>query len=77
MASWAFRWQKREGSYTDYLQDKNGVNTNFKPYGILDLKISWTTPNYTLYAEGNNLFDKTYYDLGNVPQPGIWIRALS
>ena len=75
MASWAFRWQKREGSYTDYLQDKNGVNTNFKPYGILDLKISWTTPKYTLYAEGNNLFDKTYYDLGNVPQPGIWIRG--
>lgn len=74
-ASWAFRWQKREGNYTDYSQSTKGEITDFKPYGILDLKISWSTPKYTLYAEGNNLFDKKYYDLGNVRQPGIWIRG--
>ena len=74
-ASWAFRWQKREGNYTDYSQNKNGENVKFKSYGTLDLKVSWTAPKYIIYIEGNNLFNKTYYDIGNVPQPGIWIKG--
>jgi iron complex outermembrane receptor protein len=28
-----------------------------------------------LYLEANNLFDKTYVDYGNVPQPGVWVVA--
>ena len=56
-----------------------GINYRFQdrvgPYGITDVRLSWNHPRYTLYVEGNNLFDKTYVDYGLVPQPGRWFIA--
>jgi iron complex outermembrane receptor protein len=75
-ASWDFRWQERMGSYIVYADHKStGTLKSYKPYGVLDLKIQWTAPTYTLYVTGNNILDCHYYDYGNVPQPGIWIMA--
>ena len=31
--------------------------------------------NVLLVLELNNLLNSTYYDLGNIPQPGIWFKA--
>lgn len=59
-ASWAFRWQDRVSSPS---------------FGLLDLKLSWNDPRLTVFAEANNLFDRNYYDYGNIPQPGIWING--
>ena len=47
----------------------------YDPYSIVDLRLSYDAPHYTIYAEANNLFDKSYYDLGNVEQPGLWMKA--
>lgn len=75
-ASWAFRWQERVGNYTAYPENApQGVQQAYKPYSLLDVKVQWTAPAYQLYIEANNLFDNTYYDHGNIPQPGIWIRG--
>lgn len=76
-ATWSFRWQDRMGSYIRYVDssDKVGTLTPYHPYAILDLRIQWKTPKYQLYVEGNNLTDHTYYDYGNVPQPGFWIKV--
>lgn len=72
-ASWAFRWQDRMGSYISYSkQGSTGVLTPYSSYALMDLKLSWDADKYQIYGELNNLFDKEYYDLGNVPQPGIW-----
>ncbi len=71
-ANWAFRWQDRAGSYTKY---ENLVAVGEAPYPsfcLIDLKLSWDTSNYTIYAEVNNLLNRKYYDLGNIPQPGFW-----
>ena len=66
-----YRFQDRVGSYTNL----EGETKNYSPYGITDVRLSWNHPRYTLYVEGNNLFDKTYVDYGLVPQPGLWINS--
>ena len=66
-----YRFQDRVGSYTNL----EGETKNYSPYGITDMRLSWSHPRYTVYVEGNNLFDKTYVDYGLVPQPGRWFTA--
>ena len=66
-----YRFQDRVGSYTNL----EGDTKSYSPYGITDVRLSWNHPRYTLYVEGNNLFDKTYVDYGLVPQPGRWFIA--
>ena len=66
-----YRYQDRMGSYTDV----DGNVCAYKPYSIVDARLSWNAPQYKLYVEANNLFDKTYVDYGNIPQPGTWIMA--
>jgi iron complex outermembrane receptor protein len=75
----SYRMQDRMGTYTDI----NGDVQQYKRYGIVDARLAWTlrsplhAPHSTmeLYLEANNLFDKTYVDYGNVPQPGVWVVA--
>ena len=66
-----YRFQDRVGSYTNL----EGETKSYSPYGITDVRLSWNNPRYTVYVEGNNLFDKTYVDYGLVPQPGLWINS--
>ena len=75
-ASWSFRWQQRMGSYMVYENAKStGEIRPYHPYGILDLKLRWTAPHYSLSLSLNNLTSYRYYDLGNVLQPGFWLMA--
>lgn len=67
----SYRFQERTGTYTD----TDGNVQQYKAYGLVDARLSWTVPTYTVYLEANNLTDKTYVDYGNVPQPGTWIVA--
>ena len=41
----------------------------------LDAKIRWTAKRYEIWLKGENLTDHHYQDIGNVPQPGIWIMS--
>lgn len=58
---------------------KNGVSANtkinYQPYSLLDCGLSWTAEKYRIYLEANNLLNKPYFDHGNIPQPGLWLRA--
>lgn len=76
-ASWAFRWQDRMGSYIKYNKEhqSTGELVSYPSFCLLDLKISWNADRYMIYAEAGNLLDRKYYDFGNIPQPGIWLRA--
>lgn len=75
-AQWDFRLQHRMGAFTLYEEGKNtGVQTPYGTYALLDLKLQWTAPKYTLFIQGNNLTDLHYYDLGNIEQPGFWCMA--
>ena len=73
----SYRLQDRQGTYTDV----DGEVQRYRRYGIVDARLSWV-PRSTfstlcssmeLYVEANNLFDKSYVDYGNVPQPGVWV----
>lgn len=66
----SYRWQDRMGNY-----EQNGEMVAYEPYSLLDARLSWDTSSYQVYAEANNLLNRTYYDYGNIPQPGIWVRA--
>ncbi|MCR4994235.1 MAG: TonB-dependent receptor [Bacteroidales bacterium] len=75
-ASWSVRWQDREGSYILYSDAKStGELKAYSPYATLDVKVRWTDRHYELWAEATNLTNHRYYDLGNIPQPGIVVLA--
>lgn len=66
-----YRFQERTGTFTN----TDGAVCRYAPYSITEARLQWTAPQYKLYVEANNLFDKSYYDYGCVPQPGIWVMA--
>ena len=66
-----FRWQDRVGQYTDF----NGIAHDYKPYALVDARLTWQDAKYKLYLEANNLLDKDYVDYGHVEQPGRWLIA--
>ena len=70
------RWHDRSGSYRLY---ENGADTGriveYEPYNIIDAKLSWDEPSWSLYLTAENLLDRQYFDHANIPQPGIWIKA--
>lgn len=73
-ATLSYRWQQRMGNYMKYAA---GTSTTqpYKPYGLLDLRLTYTTQRFGIWLEGNNLTSYRYYDLGNVLQPGFWLMA--
>lgn len=76
-AGWAFRWQNRMGSYEKYdaAHQPTGTLTAYPSFWLADVKVYWENPVCNIFVEAANLFDRYYYDLGNIPQPGIWIKA--
>ena len=66
-----YRWQDRTGSYTDTA----GKIQDYRPYSIIDARLSWTTATWSIYLDGNNLTGHRYVDYGNVPQPGCWMKV--
>ena len=68
--AWDLRWQDRVGNYLS-----GGGLVSYHPYWSLDAKLQWDAPRYQLYVQATNLTNHHYYDLGNVPQPGIWVMA--
>lgn len=74
--SWQLRWQDRLGGYLEYVNAKpTGNLVDYSPYAVLDVKVQFTKPKYQLWISANNVTDHTYYDFGNIPQPGLWIMA--
>ena len=67
----SWRWQDRVGSYTDF----SGIVNRYRPYGLLDFRLYWNKPQYSIYMDVNNaLNNRDYVDYGNVPQPGLSIE---
>jgi vitamin B12 transporter len=45
---------------------------NYKSYTVLDAKLAFKQPNYSIYADAANLFNIQYIEAGAVPMPGSW-----
>ncbi len=70
-AGWTLLYQEREGTYLDLsLNEKE-----YKPFTLLNVKILWKRSSYSIFTEITNLTDKKYFDLGNLTQPGRWIKG--
>lgn len=69
-AIWYLRWQQRQGTHLEYA-DGLAVQRANRPYALIDLKLSWGAPNYSIYASLENILNHHYYDVGTVPQPGF------
>jgi iron complex outermembrane receptor protein len=71
-------YRDRNGSYTAY-EYINGdyipFQVSYDPFVTVDMRLQWTALKYLLYVDVDNMFNKKYYDIGNVLQPGIWIKA--
>ena len=76
-ANWQFAWQDRNGGYTWYNKEDltDFEQRSYEAFWLVDAKLYWQKPNYTVYLEASNLLDHNYYDMGNITQPGRWIRA--
>lgn len=61
----------RNGSY----QIANNKQAKYTPYFIIDSRLSWEPKSVKLYVELNNILNQTYYDIGGIIQPGLWITA--
>ncbi len=66
-----WRLQHREGQYKDLA----GATHRYATYALMDARLGWTRPRWSLYVEGNNVLDRDYVDFGNVRQPGFWLVA--
>ena len=65
------RWQDRVGSYTDF----DGTVQDYRPYFLLDTRLTWQQPTWKVYLETTNILDTRYHDYGLVEQPGRWLIA--
>ena len=63
------RCQDRAGQYTDF----DGSICDYRPFALIDARLSWQHPLYELYLKANNLLNTRYRDYGLVPQPGRWL----
>ncbi|HON54048.1 MAG TPA: TonB-dependent receptor plug domain-containing protein [Bacteroidales bacterium] len=70
-ASWILCYQKRAGTYLD----KENAETPYKGFILTDLKLSWNIRKFIVSMTAANLFNKDYLYIGNLPQPGRWIKC--
>ncbi len=71
-AQWDVVVKSRCGQFDNAL---TGEAQDYGTHALLDLKLQWTKPHYTLYLQANNLLNKKYYDISNVQQPGFWFMG--
>ncbi len=74
-ASWNFRYQDRNGSYSRYKDTQYVGESSYKPFSLVDVKVYYKKGPFTVYANISNLFDRGYVDLGNIAQPGRWLSC--
>ena len=55
--------------------DRNTGSELLTPYSLLDAKLNYEFPRLNLYLRANNLLNSTWYDFGDIPQPGLWLMA--
>lgn len=55
--------------------DRNTGSSLLSPYSLLDAKLGYDFPRVNLYLRANNLLNRTWYDFGDIPQPGLWLMA--
>ena len=66
-------WEKLVLDLSWRYVDRNTGSELLKPYSLLDAKVSYDFPRLNLYLRANNLLNRSWYDFGDIPQPGLWL----
>ena len=72
--NWKFTYQNRAGGYINYSDGAYGEEVPYENFWLADMKIFYPFKQFRIYCEVSNLFDVKYQDIGNLIQPGRWIR---
>ena len=70
-ARWDVSFQKRDGTYLG----PNNIEILYKPFALVDVRFMWSAQKYKLTIEATNLLNTSYLYIGNLPQPGRWLKA--
>ncbi len=70
-ATWNLTYQSRNGTYTDR---DNNLHT-YDPVWLLDGRLFWQNDKLNIFVEASNILNRSYYDYGGIPQPGIWAKG--
>ena len=68
-------FQDREGTYTEFVDNEWGSEVEYKPFWLFDAKVNYNLNDLNIFISVNNIFDLSYNDIGNIVQPGRWIKA--
>lgn len=60
--SLSWRWQER-------------IGRNNPAYSLLDARLSWDMPRWSVYVDGTNILNKEYFDYISIRQPGAIVIA--
>lgn len=72
--SWYLIYQDREGTFTSYNQGIVGNEVNYKPFYLLNSKISKNYKMFQFFICVNNILNEKYYDFGNILMPNTFIN---
>ena len=61
------------GTYLKYEDLKPTVQVPYPAFSTLDVRLDWKFQDFAINLTANNIFNKKYFDLGNVPQAGFWL----
>lgn len=68
-------WQQREGTYTFFENGNYSNEVNYEPFWLVDGKINYRVKGFTFFTSASNIFNTKYVDIGNVTQPGFWVKG--
>lgn len=68
-------FQDRNGTFTLF-EDKAPVGEKeYEPIVVFDAKLLYRKRGWSVFVSANNLTNRHYFDIGNVVQPGRWIKT--
>jgi len=74
-ADYSLSYNERKGEYISYKVNSSGEYASYPAYWLLDIRIHYTYRMFNFYVEASNVLNKQYYDLGDLEQPGIWLKT--
>ena len=72
-ANWRLMLQNRAGTYNDF--DDNNKPVPYPTLFLANVKINYALKQFAAFVVFENIFDTKYMDIGNLRQPGLWIKT--
>ena len=70
------QYNQRMGEYLNYNISSNiSESVNYEPYTLLNIRLSWKSKSWLIYADLKNAMNVSYQDYGNLLQPGRWFSV--